>query len=116
MTEPKVVRYDLYGDWDGKAVETESSDGKWVRYSDYEALAARVEALLDARQADCENIQRHMAENKRLLFRVAELEAALDQYRGDADEWKCPTCGEWQREWQMYCDKPGCSAALKEQP
>ena len=52
----------------------------------------------------------------RLAARVEELEAALDQYREDAEEWQCPTCGEWQREWQMYCDKPECRAALKEKP
>lgn len=52
----------------------------------------------------------------RVAVRMKELEAALDQYRADADEWKCPTCGEWQSDWQMYCDKPECRAAIEEKP
>ena len=45
MTEPKVVRYKIHAE----QYEQKSASGLWVRYSDYEALAARVEELEAAR-------------------------------------------------------------------
>jgi hypothetical protein len=48
VEELEVVRYAFYGDWDGNAVEKENEIGGWVRYSDYEALAAENKRLREA--------------------------------------------------------------------
>ncbi len=146
MTELKVVRYYCCPNPDLTATRyamNEDPEGDWVGYSDYEALAARVqelegwqeEAFLDVvraraeakhlreRSVDCEELRHRIDElesmwpdQSRLTAENTRLREALDQYREDADEWKCPTCGEWQRPWQMYCDKDECRAALKEKP
>lgn len=85
MTEPKVVHR-----WTGNPGDSWLLNSQGVILcnntevyisgfitAELARLAARVEALLDARQADCENIQRHMAENERLR---EALERVLDTH------------------------------------
>ena len=69
MTEPKVVRYRMLSPADIRKDGT----GSWVRYSNYEALAARVQELEEAQEIGGlarfeldKAIEPQKADNKRL--------------------------------------------------
>ena len=126
MSEPKVVHewdsgeteYKLYDDgslsWEQIDIGSRSFSSGTLTTSipmrEMARLAARVKALLDARQADCENIQRHMAENQRLREASALAIRKAEQY------WNEHNIPDAETHAALEIIHSALSAALKEKP
>ena len=106
MTEPKVVRYDY--DWHDMAKHPR---GEYVRHSDYEALAARVEELeelaewraqaMDRRERVVKTQDAEITRLREALERITEISAKDSGYADYA-------------RWQMMLTE--ARRALKEKP